>query len=128
MAIEFDFNKNPSPNNPTEISKRLKTQAKNVYNTMVGMFIRTSKMFWNNPNATPEEIAEALGTDAKKLFELHYKLGQFIAEINPSDIAEVSPLIGSFTINEDGTVTVLPGDGTVVSGDGTVVEPPNDII
>lgn len=121
MAIEFDFNKNPAPNNPAEISKRLKTQAKNVYNTMVGMFIRTSKMFWNNPNATPDEIAEALGTDAKKLFELHYKLGNFIAEINPSDISEVSNIIGKFTINEDGTVTVLPNDGTMV-------DPPNNII
>lgn len=112
MAIEFDFNNNPIPNNPIEISKRLKNQAKNVYDTMVSMFIRTSRMFWSNPNATPEEISEALGTDAKKLFELHYKLGQFIAEINPSDISEVSGIIGKFTINEDGTVTVLSKNGT----------------
>lgn len=106
MPIEFDFNPMQS-NNPDQIANRLKDQAKNVYNTMVSVFIRSSKMFWDNPNASPEEIAQALGTDAKQLFELHYKLGQFIAEVNPSDISEVSSVIGNFTINENGTVNII---------------------
>jgi hypothetical protein len=109
MTIKFDFeNNNIIQGSPQKISNQLKTQAQNVYNTMVAVFIRSSKMFWENPNATPQQIAEALGTDAKQLFEVHYKLGQFISSINPSDIEEVSSIIGNFTMNEDGTITILP--------------------
>lgn len=109
MTIKFDFeNNNIIQGSPQKISNQLKTQAQNVYNTMVAVFLRSSKMFWENPNATPQQIAEALGTDAKQLFEVHYKLGQFISSINPSDIEEISSIVGNFTVNEDGTVTVLP--------------------
>jgi hypothetical protein len=75
---------------------------------MVGVFNRGSKMFWDNPNATPQQIVAALGPDAKQLFELHYKLGQLISTVNPADISEGSSVIGEFTMNEDGTVTILP--------------------
>jgi hypothetical protein len=68
--------------------------------------------FWNNPKATPTQIADALGTDAKEVFELHYALGQLIGSVKPQVISSGLSLIGQFTMNEDGTVTIteqIPG-------------------
>jgi hypothetical protein len=110
MALDFNVNRQP-PKTPEEISEVLKSQAKAVYGNMVGVFNRGSKMFWDNPNASPTQIASGLGSDAKQLFELHYKLGQLISSVNPADIATGASVIGQFTMNEDGTVTVLPPSG-----------------
>jgi flagellar basal body rod protein FlgG len=68
-------------------------------------------MFWDNSNATPEQLSVALGNDAKQLFQLHYQLGQLISTVNPADIAIGASVIGQFTMNEDGTVTILPPSG-----------------
>jgi hypothetical protein len=106
MALDFNVNNRLPPKTPDEISDVLKLQAKNIYSNMVNVFNRGSKMFWDNPNATPEQIASSLGTDAKQLFELHYKLGQLISSVNPSDISFGASVIGQFTMNDDGTVTV----------------------
>jgi hypothetical protein len=109
--MPLDFSPKPIPTEPQEIAESLKTQAKSIYNNMVNTFNRGSKMFWSSPSATPVEIAAALGNDGKQLFELHYKLGQLISTVNPMDIAQGSTVIGQFTMNEDGTVTVLPSSG-----------------
>lgn len=68
---------------------------------------RGSKMFWQNPNATPQQIALALGTDGKELFELHYKLGQLLISVDQNQINEGLSVIGQFDMNPDGTVSVL---------------------
>jgi len=79
-----------------------------TYNQMVRAFNRGAEIFWaNGMGATPENIAAELGTDAKEVFELHYKLGQLIATVKPEAIAQGSSLVGNFTMNEDGTVTVV---------------------
>lgn len=109
--MPLDLTRREPPKTPVEIADALKLQAKNIYNNMVAVFNRGSKMFWSNPNATPAQIAEALGSDGKELFELHYKLGQLISTADPTAIAEGSSVIGQFTTNEDGTVTVLPPSG-----------------
>lgn len=84
-----------------------------TYNQMVGAFNIGAEIFWTNGmGATPSEIAVELGTDAKEVFELHYKLGQLIATVKPEAIAQGSSLVGNFTMNEDGTVTVLPSEET----------------
>jgi len=108
MPLDLSIRQNPST--PEEIAATLKLQAKNIYNNMVSTFNRGSKMFWNNPSATPEQIAMALGTDAKELFELHYKLGQLISAVDPIAIATGVSVIGQFSMNEDGTITVLKPD------------------
>jgi len=110
MPLDLSIRQNPST--PEEIAATLKLQAKNIYNNMVSTFNRGSKMFWNNPNATPEQISAALGSDAKELFELHYKLGQLISSVDPIAITPGTTVIGQFTMNEDGTVTVLTNNNT----------------
>lgn len=83
-------------------------QTKITYQQVVKAFNQGAKIFWGNGmGASPQEIATELGTDAKEIFELHYKLGQFIASIKPETIEEGLSLVGNFTINEDGTVTII---------------------
>jgi hypothetical protein len=105
--MPLDFAPKPTPTQPSEIADALRTQATNIYNNMVNVFNRGSKMFWDNPNATPEQIAASLGPDAKQLFQLHYQLGQLISSVDPLAIYPGSSVIGQFTMNEDGTVTIL---------------------
>lgn len=88
-------------------ANRLVSQARNTYQQMVQSFNQGAKMFWQNGmGASPSEIASELGSDAKEVFELHYKLGQLIASVKPEAISEGVSLVGNFTMNEDGTVTV----------------------
>lgn len=78
------------------------------YEQMVNTFNRGAIIFWENPQGlSPNEIADALGDNAKEIFELHSKLGELIISINPQSIAEGLSVVGDFTINDDGTVNVL---------------------
>lgn len=89
-------------------ANRLIQMTRQTYNQMVQSFNQGAKTFWQNGmGASPAEIAAELGSDAKEVFELHYKLGQLIASVKPESIAEGASLIGNFTMNEDGTVTVV---------------------
>ena len=86
-----------------------------TYNQMVRAFNRGAEIFWTNGmGATPSEIAAELGTDAKEVFELHYKLGQLLTTVKPEAIAQGSSLVGNFTMNEDGTVTVIYPEPEVI--------------
>lgn len=101
-----------SPNNEivlsTQIANRIINQTKQTFNNMASAFNEGSKMFWQNPRGvSPQDIANALGTNAKEIFELHYKLGQLISEIKPEAISTGLSIIGQFTMNDDGTVTIL---------------------
>ena len=92
---------------PAEIiAKNLKNSTKQTFSMMTNAFNTGARNFWNNPRATPAEIAALLGTDAKEVFELHYALGQLIASVKPEAITAGLNLIGQFTMNEDGTVTI----------------------
>jgi hypothetical protein len=86
----------------------LKNNVRQTFNMMVQAFNQGAKNFWINPQVSPEQISAALGTDAKEVFELHAKLGQLLASVKPESIAEGSSVVGNFTINDDGTVTVIP--------------------
>jgi hypothetical protein len=90
-----------------QISNHIKNSTKHTFQFMKDAFNNGSQTFWNNPRATPSEIATALGTDAKEVFELHYALGLLINSIKPESIQEGWAIIGQFTMNEDGTVTII---------------------
>jgi hypothetical protein len=64
-------------------------------------------LFWQHPRATPAEISAALGTDAKEIFELHGKVGALLASVKPESIASGAAVVGEFSYNSDGTVTVV---------------------
>ena len=101
---------NLNPQNPTPseaAAQKIVNQTRETFRLMTRSFNEGSKMFWQNLRATPSEIAEKLGTDAREVFELHYALGQLISNIKPEAISEGWSAIGEFIMNEDGTVTVL---------------------
>ena len=80
---------------------------KQTFELMSSSFNRGSQQFWNNNDgATPQEIADVLGTDAAEMFQLHAKLGQLLGEIKPESITEGLSYVGNITYNEDGTVQV----------------------
>jgi hypothetical protein len=97
----------PQPPAAKIIANTLKGSTKMTFETMVSAFNIGSKNFWDNPRATPSEIAQELGNDAREVFQLHYALGQLIASVKPEAISEGLALIGQFTMNEDGTVTII---------------------
>lgn len=88
------------------ISNYIKLQTKQNFESMVIFFNEGAKAFWKNPNATPVQIANNLGVNAKEIFELHYALGQLIGSIKPEAIEEGLSVIGQFAMNQDGTVTI----------------------
>jgi hypothetical protein len=95
-------------------ANRLIQMTKQTYQQMVQSFNQGAKIFWdNNMGANPVDIAAELGTDAKEVFELHHKLGQLIATVKPEAIADGASLVGNFTMNEDGTVTVVESEAPV---------------
>lgn len=88
-------------------ANNMRNQARDLFGAMVNVFNSGSQEFWNNSNATPEEIANELGSDAKEIFELHSKLGQLIASVKPLAIEEGLSLVGNFTLNDNGTVSII---------------------
>jgi hypothetical protein len=102
-----DFDQRP----PADViaARRLLMMTKHTFQQMVNSFNEGSRIFWSNQmGASPEEIAEELGTDAGEVFYLHARLGELIALVKPEAIAEGLSVVGNFTMNEDGSVTVIP--------------------
>ena len=88
-------------------ANRLVNMTRQTYNQMVQSYNQGSRIFWQNTmGATPSEVAAELGTDAKEVFELHYKLGQLLASVDPNSVTEANSFIGNFIMNNDGTVTI----------------------
>lgn len=97
-----------------QVSSRIKNQTKQTFQNMVNSFNEGSKTFWQNPRGlTPTQIAEALGTDGKEIFQLHYKLGELIVSIKPEAINEGLSLIGSFSYSEDNRIIINDPQPTV---------------
>lgn len=89
-------------------ANQIKQQVRTAYQSMVVAFNQGAKQFWRNPQASPSQIAAALGTDAVEVFQLHAKLGALLADVRPSAIQEGASVVGQFTYNADGTVTITP--------------------
>lgn len=112
MSI-LDNNQTPQLTNAQRAANSLIDQTRRTFNIMVNSFNNGSNNFWNNPIAPPSSIAEALGPNAREVFELHYALGQLIGSVKPESIQVGLSVIGQFTMNEDGTVTILPPESGV---------------
>jgi hypothetical protein len=107
MSI-LDNNDNVERPSPAKRSAdRLRQMTRQVYNQMLYAFNNGAELFWTNrAGATPEEIAAELGLDAKEIFELHAKLGELLGSVRPEDIQKGLSVVGNFTMNDDGSVTV----------------------
>lgn len=88
------------------IAQQIKQQARATFHQLVQVFNSGAQTFWQNSAASPVEIAAALGTDAKEVFELHGKIGALLASVKPDSIAPGMSVVGPFQYNEDGTVVI----------------------
>lgn len=89
-----------------KIANNLKQEAQMAYRRLIDVFNGGSIQFWASTTATPTEIAAALGTDGKELFQLHSKIGALLAEINPAAIADGLAVVDQFFYNEDGSIGI----------------------
>lgn len=68
-----------------------------------------NEVWRNNFGLTPQQVCDALGSDAASAFDLHSRLTSAIVKI--AIAAGVTPDVISptnkFTVNPDGTVTIL---------------------
>lgn len=111
MSILDNIGENSASN---QVASRIKNQTKQTFQNMVNAFNEGAKIFWQNPRGlTPTQIAEALGTDGKEIFQLHYKLGELIASIKPETINEGLSLIGSFSYSEDNRIIINDSQPTI---------------
>jgi len=96
----------PELSHAERAARALRSQARATFQQLASTFNATCRQFWANPNATPAEIAAALGTDAAEVFALHGRLGAMLTAVRPEAIAEGVALVGQFSVNADGTVTI----------------------
>lgn len=89
------------------IADAIRRDARDTFGLLQRIFTNGARTFWANPAATPQEIAAALGTSGVELFQLHWRIGELLASIRPEAIADGMAVVGAYTLNEDGTVTVV---------------------
>lgn len=111
MEIKMSVLNKQFDNRPPAVKRAARDiigMSKQTYETMLSTFNRGAQTFWNNDEGvTPQEIANELGADAKEIFELHAKLGQLLVSISPDSITQTLSIVGEFTYNEDGTITIV---------------------
>jgi len=88
-------------------AENLISEALGLYNHMISVYQDGTNKFWKHPTLSSQQIADKLGNRGKELFLLHYQLGQLLNTVNPGCVDGVNSNIGNFTLNEDGTVTVI---------------------
>jgi hypothetical protein len=89
------------------ITSTIKVFSSRTYNDLV----RTQKtgidMVWNNREFTPQQVIDALGDDALKIFDVHGKLTDYLVAISAIDGVEYVPALPTNAfIVEDGKITV----------------------
>lgn len=110
---------NEQPSRAKVVADRLVDITRRTFADMTVAFNEGAFLFWNgNGGAEATDIAAELGTNAAEIFYLHARLGEVLALVKPDSITEAMSVVGDFTINDDGTVTIIvPEPEVVPSGD-----------
>jgi hypothetical protein len=95
----------PQINKAEQEAINLSTKSKVGLDMLKSNYEDSFMTLWANPNATPQEILDLYGTNASQLFVVSRATAMFIKSVDPSWTPPVSPK--EFTINEDGTVTII---------------------
>lgn len=82
------------------ISRRIER----LYATIARELDISANLVWNNPNVTPSQIFNELGTEGSKLFSLSSALVNLANTANPGQPITLN-IPYEYTINEDGSVT-----------------------
>jgi hypothetical protein len=76
-----------------------------LYHTIKRDHTQAFNAIWNNPQFTAKQIVDGFGVDGLALFQLSGALQTILANADSSYVRLVPP--NDFTINADGTVTVI---------------------
>ena len=81
-------------------------RSRGCFEAMVATHNSLMELFWNHPQGlTPQQVSDSLGTAAASLFILGGQLQQLCNAVKPESCPKLPS--HAFTINPDGTVTVL---------------------
>ena len=82
-------------------------QIQRVYNSLQSILQAGTNLVWNNPNATPQQVVAAFGTNAASLFQLSSLLCGLIGSVTGTTPNPV-PAGWTITASADGTITLTP--------------------
>lgn len=74
------------------------------YKSIIFNFTRIFALVWDNNDLTPQQVMDALGTDAAQLFQIASAMQTAVNSIQPDSLPQSPPK--SVTANDDGTVTI----------------------
>lgn len=89
----------------TMLLKEMKDQAVFILEFLANQYTQALEMFWRHPNLTPQQVSDALGTQAESLFTFYSNTKQLVETRRPNSLPDVSDY-GTVTIHPDGSVTV----------------------
>lgn len=89
-----------------EVIENLSTLGDNAITSLAIQHKTNFDNFWNNPEATPKEICDALGNEAYKLFINSHATQAFIKSVRPDYEALSVPERYEIVFNKDGTVLI----------------------
>lgn len=87
---------------------RIKRSAADTFRVLVDTQKNGSSNVWDSKEFTPQEIVDALGDDALKIFQLHGKLTDFLQSVIDEEGVQVElkkPKF-KFTVSNNGKITV----------------------
>lgn len=65
----------------TQVANRIKRFSSETYNQLLRAQNQGIDLVWNHPQLTPQEIIDALGEDAVKIFQYHGALTEYIVAL-----------------------------------------------
>ena len=71
-----------------QLANRIKTNVSSIYQTLTNLQKQGIDSVWSHDSLTPQEIVDALGADAVKIFQYHGKLTSLIEEIASAENIE----------------------------------------
>ena len=95
-----------------QAAAKLRKIADNLFVEMRMAYLAAYKLVWTNSSGlTPQQVCNALGTDAALLFAGSAKLSELLALVAPSstalsNVTLTTPTGYSYTSNTDGTVII----------------------
>lgn len=87
---------------------QIKSTAAQTYAQLSAIQKRGIQTLWHNPQATPQQVCDALGVDAAKVFAAHGALTDLIVSLATVDgiTPDIALPTKKFTVNQNGTITV----------------------
>jgi hypothetical protein len=89
------------------VAQQMANDAKSTFDLLMVKYTNGLNTLWRNKRASPQDICDALDTDAVELFTLHGSLGAVLNATAPAGVAVPSIAdYGTYTANVDGTITI----------------------